>query len=538
MKKLLKKLIALGVASLSLSPLVNLVPVASAQEQVLNISTSAEPPTIDPALATDSTSGSILRNVFEGLTVVSPEGEVQPGAAESWEVSDDGLVYTFKLREGNKWSNGDPVTAQDFEFAWKRVLNPETASQYASIMFPIKGAEAYNSGEGKVEDVGIKAVDESTLEVTLVAPTAYFLELPAFYSFMPVNQKVVEGDENWAMEAGEAYVTNGAFKLETWNHNSDYVLTKNDQYWDKDNVKLDQVNVKIIESEATANAEFQAGSIDYLGSPYSPVSLDNIDQYRADGILQSVPYAAIYWYKLNTTDEVLSNVNIRKALALAIDRQGLIDNVTKGEQIPALGYIPPTIEGFEEDRGYLKDADFEQAKELLAKGLEELGMKDPSELNIEISINTSEAHSTIAQYIQEGWSKNLGINASIRNSEWQVYLDELSNLQYQVGRLGWIADFNDASTFLDMYRTADTGNNDTGWESEEFKNKLDEANQEQDPEKRKGLLLEAEAMIMEDLPVIPLYYYTNNFVVKDGVEGMQPDALGNINLKNVSIKAE
>ncbi|WP_419775133.1 peptide ABC transporter substrate-binding protein [Ignavigranum ruoffiae] len=538
MKKLLKKLIALGVASLSLSPLVNLVPVASAQEQVLNISTSAEPPTIDPALATDSTSGSILRNVFEGLTVVSPEGEVQPGAAESWEVSDDGLVYTFKLREGNKWSNGDPVTAQDFEFAWKRVLNPETASQYASIMFPIKGAEAYNSGEGKVEDVGIKAVDESTLEVTLAAPTAYFLELPAFYSFMPVNQKVVEGDENWAMEAGEAYVINGAFKLETWNHNSDYVLTKNDQYWDKDNVKLDQVNVKIIESEATANAEFQAGSIDYLGSPYSPVSLDNIDQYRADGILQSAPYAAIYWYKLNTTDEVLSNVNIRKALALAIDRQGLIDNVIKGEQIPALGYIPPTIEGFEEDRGYLKDADFEQAKELLAKGLEELGMKDPSELNIEISINTSEAHSTIAQYIQEGWSKNLGINASIRNSEWQVYLDELSNLQYQVGRLGWIADFNDASTFLDMYRTADTGNNDTGWESEEFKNKLDEANQEQDPEKRKGLLLEAEAMIMEDLPVIPLYYYTNNFVVKDGVEGMQPDALGNINLKNVSIKAE
>ena len=298
------------------------------------------------------------------------------------------------------------------------------------------------------------------------------------------------------------------------------------------------MNVKIIESEATANAEFQAGSIDYLGSPYSPVSLDNIDQYRADGILQSAPYAAIYWYKLNTTDEVLSNVNIRKALALAIDRQGLIDNVIKGEQIPALGYIPPTIEGFEEDRGYLKDADFEQAKELLAKGLEELGMKDPSELNIEISINTSEAHSTIAQYIQEGWSKNLGINASIRNSEWQVYLDELSNLQYQVGRLGWIADFNDASTFLDMYRTADTGNNDTGWESEEFKNKLDEANQEQDPEKRKGLLLEAEAMIMEDLPVIPLYYYTNNFVVKDGVEGMQPDALGNINLKNVSIKAE
>ena len=537
MRKLLKKIIALGVATIALSPIANLVPMASAQEQVLNISTSAEPPTIDPSLASDSTSGSIIRNVFEGLVTTSQEGEILPGVAESWEVSEDGLVYTFKLRGDALWSNGDPVTANDFVFAWTRVLNPETASEYASIMYPIKGAEAYNTGEGSVEEVGIKAVDETTLEVTLEAPTAYFLELPAFYTFMPVHQASVEANEDWAMDAGESYVTNGAFVLSAWNHNADYQLTKNDQYWDKDNVKLDQVNVKIIESEATANAEFQAGGIDYLGSPYSPVSLDNIEQYRADGLLQTAPYSAIYWYKLNTTDEVMANVNIRKALALAIDRQGLIDNVTKGEQIPALGYVPPTIEGFNEDRGYFADADFEAAKELLAKGLEELGMQDPAELNVEISINTSEAHSTIAQFIQEGWAKNLGINATIRNSEWQVYLDELTSLQYQVGRLGWIADFNDASTFLDMYRTADNGNNDTGWENADFKAKLDEANKEQDEAKRTQLLVDAEGIIMEELPVIPLYYYTNNFVAKDTVEGMVPDALGNIDLKNVSIKA-
>lgn len=536
MRKLLKKFIALGVATLSLSPIVSVMPVASAQDQILNISTSAEPPTIDPGLASDSTSGAIIRNVYEGLVTMSPEGEILPGVAESWEVSEDGLVYTFKLREGALWSNGDPVKASDFVFAWTRVLNPETASEYASIMYPIKGAEAYNTGEGKAEEVGVKAIDDQTLEVTLEAPTAYFLELPAFYTFMPVHQASVEANEDWAMEAGESYVTNGAFVLSQWNHNADYQLVKNDQYWDKDNVKLEEVNVKIIESEATANAEFQAGGIDYLGSPYSPVSLDNIDQYRADGLLQTAPYSAIYWYKVNTTDEVMQNANIRKALALAIDRQGLIDNVTKGEQIPALGYVPPTIEGFKDDRGYMKDGDFEQAKEYLAKGLEELGMKDAAELQVEIAINTSEAHSTIAQYIQEGWAKNLGINATIRNSEWQVYLDELTNLQYQVGRLGWIADYNDASTFLDMYRTADNGNNDTGWENPDFKAKLDEANKEQDAEKRTQLLLEAEAIMMEEMPVLPIYFYTNNFVAKDGLEGMVPDALGNIDLKNVSVK--
>lgn len=535
MRKLLKKLVAIGATILALSPLGQVAPAVSAQDNVLNLSIGAEPPTIDPGLATDSTSGAIIRNVYEGLVSISPKGEVQPGAAESWDVSEDGLTYTFHLRADGKWSNGDPVKAQDFEFAWKRVLNPETASEYASIMYPIKGAEAYNLGKGSVDEVGVKAVDDTTLEVTLAQPTAYFLELPAFYTFMPVHQASVEANPDWAMDAGESYITNGAFTLQTWNHNADYTLVKNDQYWDKDNVKLDQVNVKIIESEATANAEFQAGTIDYIGSPYQTVSLDAIDQYRSQGILQTAPYSAIYWYKINTTDPVLKNANIRKALALAIDRQALIDNVIKGQQLPALGLVPPTIEGFKEDRGYMKDKDFEQAKELLAKGLKELGMKDPSELNVEIAINTSEAHSTIAQFIQEGWASNLGINATIRNSEWKVYLEELNNLNYQIGRMGWIADYNDASTFLDMYRTKDTGNNQTGWENPDFKAKLDEANKEQDPAKRTQLLVDAEAIIMDEMPVIPLYFYTNNYVVKDGVKGMVPDALGNIQLKNVSV---
>lgn len=539
MKKFLKKVVVLGAALLAFSPVTSLstAMVSAQEEQVLNLAIGSEPPTIDPALATDSTSGAIIKNVFEGLTAMNNDGEILPAAAESWEVSEDGLTYTFKLREGNTWSNGDPVTASDFEYAWKRVLNPETASQYASILYVLEGAEAYNSGEGEADAVGVTAVDEATLEVKLANPTSYFLELTAFYTYMPVHQATVEADADWALDASDAYVTNGPFSLTEWAHSSHYVLVKSDSYWDAESVSLDTVNVQIIEAESTANAEFQAGGIDYLGAPYSTVSLDAIDLYRANDELNVAPYAAIYWYKLNTTDEVMSNVNIRKALALAVDRQALVDNVTKGGQLPALGLVPPTSAGFEEDRGYMADADFELAKEYLATGLEELGLADPSELTINISINTSEAHSTIAQFIQEGWAQNLGINAEIDNTEWQVYLDRLNVLDFQVARMGWIADFNDASSFLDMYRTADSGNNDTGWENEEFKALIDQAAAEQDVDARTDLLVQAEAIMMDEMPVIPLYYYTNLFVIHDHVENMAPDALGNINLKDVSISS-
>ncbi|MGO4938120.1 peptide ABC transporter substrate-binding protein [Fundicoccus sp. Sow4_H7] len=539
MKKFLKQTIALSAALLSFSTVGSVLTTVSAQdEQVLNLAIGSEPPTIDPALATDSTSGAIIKNVFEGLTHIDAEATIQPGVAESWEVSEDGLVYTFTLREGATWSNGDPVTANDFEFAWKRVLNPETASQYASIMFVIEGAEAYNSGEGDADSVGVKAVDERTLEVTLANPTAYFMDLTSFYTFMPVHQATVEADADWASGAGDNYVTNGAFLLSEWNHNSDYVLVDNEAYWDNENVALDVVNVQIIEQESTANAEYQAGNLDYLGAPYSTVSLDAIDLYRANGELNTAPYAAIYWYKVNVTDEVMQNANIRHALALAIDRQNLVDNITKGGQLPAMSLVPPTVEGFEEDPGFFGDADFEGAKEFLAAGLEELGLSDPSELTINISINTSEAHATIAQFIQEGWAQNLGINATIDNTEWQVYLDKVSALDYQVARLGWIADYNDASSFLDMYRTADDGNNDTGWGNDEYQALIDGARAETDADARIGILKEAEALIMGEMPVIPIYFYANNYVLNPNVQNMSPDALGNIDLKNVSLSAE
>ncbi|MFP7200411.1 peptide ABC transporter substrate-binding protein [Lysinibacillus halotolerans] len=507
---------------------------SESEEKELNLVIASEPPSLHPQLATDSTSNAILQNVFEGLTTIK-DGEVVEAAAEKIDVSDDQLTYTFTLRDA-KWSNGDPVTAEDFEYAWKFALNPENASEYASILYPIKGAQAYNLGQGSVEDLGIKVVDEKTLEVTLENPTPYFLELTAFKTYYPIHKATAEANETWYAEAGDSYVTNGPFKLTDWQHSGSITLEKNESYWDAKNVALSKVNISMVENEATASTMFDAGEIDFLGSPFQTVGLDVIDRYKEEGILNISNYASIYEYKFNTTEGPTANANIRKALTLAIDRQGLIDNVTKGEQTPALGMVPTAIKGFEEDRGYFKDNDIEEAKKALDAGLKELGLSDPSELKLSLSFNTSEAHAAIAQFIQEGWRSNLGIDVTLDNSEWQVYLDKVSNLDYNIARMGWIADYNDAYTFLEMYNSAENGNNDTGWENAEYTKLLEQSNTETDPAKRLELLKQAESIIMADYPVAPIYYYTNLSVKKDYVKNMQLDALGNMYLKYVDIE--
>ena len=511
----------------------------------LNLIIPSEPPSLHPQLATDTTSGAILMNVFEGLTRLNDDSKPEAAIAESWEISDDQLTYTFKLREA-QWSNGDPVVAGDFVYAWKWALNPNNLSEYSSLLYAIKGGEAYNNYDTEKgteeeftklgEALGVKAEDDKTLVVTLENPTPYFLELVAFKTYLPINQKVVEGNDKWYTEADENYVTNGPFKLDTWKHNDSIVLTKNADYWDAANVALETVNIGMVENEGTAATMFKAGEIDYLGSPFQTVALDSIDGFKADGSLQIVDYAGIYNYKLNTTDKFTGNANIRKALTLAIDRQGLIENITKGEQKAALGMVPSAIAGFEEDRGYFKDNDMEGAKAALEAGMKELGITDPKEISITISYNTSEAHAAIAQYIQEGWSKNLGITVGLDNAEWQVYLEKLNVLDYQAGRLGWIADYNDAYTFLEMYNSADNGNNDTGWENAEYTELMKQSVVESDPAKRLEIMKKAESIAVAEFPVAPIYYYTNTYVKNDKVSNMFPNALGDIQLKSVDIE--
>lgn len=531
----LKKIVKLVFTSLLVALLLPMNAINAQEEKVLNVAVGSEPPSINPALGVDTVSGAVIRNVFERLTRKDSEGVSQPAAAESWDVSEDGLTYTFHLREGALWSDGSPVTAHDFEYAWKTVLNPETLAQSAALFYIIEGAEAYNLGEGSAEEVAVKALDDYTFEVGLTKPVPYFLDLISGQSFSPVPQAIAEGNSEWASDVGESYVSNGPFVLTEWVHNGNLVLEANPNYWDQENVHLDGVNIQVIESQSTANNAFQAGDIDYIGTPFTYVSLDSIDLYQAEGVLNIQNLGSVYYYTVNTNDEVMSNVNIRKALALAIDRQSLIDNILKGGETPAMGLVPISTHGFEDKEDYFADNDVEGAKAYLAQGLEELGMSDPNELTINLSYNTSEAHAAVAQFIQNNWTQNLGINVTLDNAEWQVHLDNLANQNYQVARLGWYSEYNDGSSLLNMYRTTTTGNNYTGWESEEYRALLDQADNELDEAARIDLLKEAEALFIDAMPIIPIYYYSNPYVVQENIVNMVPDPLGNIDLKSVDI---
>ncbi|MER1957721.1 MAG: peptide ABC transporter substrate-binding protein [Solibacillus sp.] len=502
-------------------------------EKELNLLITSEPPSLHPQLASDTTSGAILENAFEGLTTMK-NGEPVLGAAEDYIVSDDLLTYTFKLRDA-QWSNGEKVTAEDFAYAWLWALNPENASEYSTILYPIKGAEAYNNAKATAEDVAINVIDEKTLEVTLEAPTPYFLELTAFKTFFPIHKATAEANPKWYTEA-DTYVGNGAYTLSSWNHSGDIVLEKSETYWDAANVAIDTVNVAMVESETTQMTMYDAGEVDFLGAPYGTISLDAIDRLKSEDALNVTDLAGIYWYKFNTKDPVMQNENIRKALTLAIDREALVSNIVKGEQPPALGMVPDSVAGFGDDEGYFKDADFAEAKKYLEAGLKELGLASAKDLEVKVSYNTSEAHSSIAQFIQQGWTSELGITVKLDNAEWQVYLDKLSNGDFQIGRLGWGADYNDAYSFLEMYNSATNGNNQTGWSNDEYTNLLKASTTETDAAKRTEMLQQAEEIIMEEMPVAPVYYQTNLFISHDNVENMAPDALGNINLKFVDVK--
>ena len=529
LKKLLKGILSCLLIG-SLLPTGN---VFAQEENVLNLAVGSEPPSINPALGVDTVSGAIIRNVFERLTRLDVEAKPHPAAAESWEMSEDGLTYQFHLREDALWSDGSPVTAHDFEFAWETVLNPDTLAQSAALFYVIEGAESYNTGEGSVEDVAITVVDDYTLEVSLTKPVPYFLDLISGQSFSPVPKVIAETNPDWASDVSETYVTNGPFLLTEWVHSGHLLLEANPYYWDSENVHLDTVNIQVVDSQSTANIMFQAGELDYIGTPFTYVSLDAIDQYQADGLLNIQDLGSVYYYTVNINDDIMSNVNIRKALALAIDRQALIDNVLKGGETPAMGLVPISTAGFEDKTDYFSDKDVDGAKTYLTQGLEELGLSEANELTISLSYNTSEAHAAVAQFIQNNWIQNLGINVTLENTEWQVHLDNLAAQNYQVARLGWYSEYNDGSSLLSMYRTTSAGNNYTGWESEAYRALLDQADNELDQAKRIDLLKEAEALFINDMPIIPIYYYSNPYVVQENVVDMAPDTLGNVDLKSV-----
>ncbi|WP_018886767.1 peptide ABC transporter substrate-binding protein [Paenibacillus massiliensis] len=510
-------------------------PVAAA-DQVLRINLSAEPPTFDPAQAQDSQTNTVLKTMYEGLVRIGADGKEQPGTAESWEISPDGLTYTFKLRQDAKWSNGDPVTANDFVFAWQRVLDPSTAPAppYAYQLYYLKNAESYNLKQGVTDfaDVGVKAIDEHTLEVTLENPTPYFLGLTAFYTYYPVH-KSVEGNEQWAVNK-DSMIVNGPFTLTEWTKGQKIEVTKNENYWNKDDIKLSKISMSLVNSGATELASYRSGQLDYTGHPNGEIPTDQIP-----GVKQELPnefkitgIASTYYYMFNVTEKPFDNVKIRKAFAMAIERQPIVDNVTQGGQLPAFGFVPPGIKGASDefrkehaDSGYFTE-NVEEAKKLLEEGMKEEGYTTLPEITL--LYNSSEAHQKIALAVADMWKRNLGVDVKTQNQEWGVFLENRKQLNYQVARAGWSADYNDPINFLDMWTTGN-GNNDSGYANPEYDALIKATRSETDQAKRMEEFAKAEKLlIQDDVVVAPIYYYTNVSLTKPNVQGIALDFSGAI----------
>ncbi|WP_432663157.1 peptide ABC transporter substrate-binding protein [Wukongibacter baidiensis] len=498
-------------------------------EQVITYNLLADPDSIDPHKATSVGASIIMQNIFEGLVRTNEKMEQDPGVAESWDTNEDKTVWTFHLRKDAKWSDGKPVTAEDFVYGWKRAVDPATACEYAYMLDPVMNATKIYSGELGVDELGIKAIDANTLEVTLEQPTAYILELFAFPTYFPVRKDVVEKNpEAWEFDS-ETAITNGPFKLAEYVQNDVLKLVPNTNYWEGDRVKLDEVRFVFITEQSTGLAAFEAGDID--GTDDVPTQeIPRLQAENEDFII--APYLGTYFYCFNVTKEPFDDVRVRKALTKAIDRNAIVTTVTLGGQVPATGFVPPGImvggEDFRKAGGdYGIDpmtAQIEEAKKLLEEAGYPNGEGFPK---VTLKYNTSENHKRIAEAVQEMWKKNLNIDIDLENMEWRVFIPARQNGDFTIARHGWIGDYNHPMTFLDMF-LSESGNNDPQWKNEEFDELIYAAKREGDPKKAAELMHKAEDLMMEDMIVSPVYYYTNPMMMKGYVKDWYRTPLGHL----------
>lgn len=481
----------------------------TAEANAITVNIATEPPDMFSVTMTDTVSFTVLRHIIDNLMMLDENDKAIPGVAKDYKVSDDGTVYTFNLRKDMKWTNGEPVTANDFVFAWKSLLTPEFASDYAYFGYVFKNGEAYNNGEVGAEELGFKALDDYTLEVTLENPTSYFLSMLAFGVFAPVNEKAYN-------EYGEAYGTdadkmayNGPFKMTTWNHEDKIILEKNPDYPDAKNINLDKITMVMINDSNTTLNSFKAGDVDIIGVTGDQAKMLRDENYPVNGYDDG----SVFYLEYNTTDPYLQNKTLRKALTYAIDKQAFVDAIIKNVSKPATSFTAPVINGlnkkFYEEVGELVPAfNKDEAKKLYDKALEELDVD-----KIELSMICDDGDTAIkyASFIQEQLRANLGLEIKVESMPFKSRLERMSNKDFSMVFAGWGPDYNDPMTFLDMFETGN-GNNHTSYSSAEYDELLDKVRVELDAKKRFGYLVDLEKLLMEDLPIGPVYWRTREYV--------------------------
>lgn len=503
----------------------------NAKDDAININVGPEPKTIDPTL-NSAVDGSIyIQHAFEGLATRDKNNKIIGGVAESWDISEDGLTYTFHLRENAKWSDGQKITADDFVYSWRRAVDPITAAEYAYQFEPVLNAMDINAGKKPVDSLGVRAIDENTLEVKLAAPTAYFIELAAFPTFFPLREDIIEkyGDD-WTLSP-DTYIGNGPFVLTERRTDDRLVMEKNTNYWNADSIIPQRLVFVLMQNQTAAMAGIKEGSIHFANDPPS----SDIDNLKKEGLIHISPYIGTYYYCLNWTNRTLRDARVRKALALAIDRNYIIKEVTKAGQIPAAAWVPNGINDMADAEGdfrkvggdyySVKEEDFQKNIEEAKKLLADAGYSNGNGLPVIEFKSNSGAHIQIFEAVQQMWKEYLNIDSTVSQEEWATFQDTRQNKEFVVARHGWIGDYNDPMTFLGVFLSYSPQNNG-GYSNKAYDDNLKIAMSTIDQKVRMEAMHKAEDVLMGDMGLIPIYFYTNPIMVSKKLKGVVYDPLG------------
>ncbi len=496
------------------------------QENVVRINLKNEPSTLDPRKARDLHSQTLAKMFFDGLTRINKDEKPELAIAEKVEITGEGKIYTFTLRSAS-WSNGDPVTAQDFVYAWTKTLEPHFPTDQAFQLYVIRNAKAAKEGKVSPDQIGIKALDEKTLQVELQYPIPYFLELTALPVYFPIPSKIDQKNPSWSNN-NKTLVSNGPFTLKEWRHNDMLRVVKNATYWDAAQVKLSQINLMML-AEDTELHMFEKGELDWAGSPLSILPVGALAPLKAKGELQIKPFLATYFFRINVESEPFEHPLMRRAFAAAIKRSEIVKHVTQGEQVSATGLLPPSLSM--QKRPFFADGDVEQACYDFDQALEVMGLTKEQLPVISLMYVAGERSHLIAQAVQEQWRQAFNINVQLNAVERKVFFDRISKKNFQLASGDWTADFNDGMNFLEVFKFKAGGSNNTAWESPRYQELLDRALETNEGGKRQKIFQECETILMKEMPIIPLFHYTMLYVANPKVKGVVLSNLGSIDFK-------
>ncbi len=513
-------------------------PATASGAQELTFVLSNEPDGIDPSITNNSFAATFISNCFEGLVTNDESGSVVPGSAETWDISEDGTVYTFHLRAGLKWSDGTDLTAEDFVYAIQRVLTPETTAQYVSMITTyVAGAQEFYDGTGTADSLGVKAVDAKTLEITLIQPTSFFIDVLSMWVYDPVQKATIEANGDKWTTTPETYVCNGPYKITEMNMGESVVLERNENYWDNANTTMDKITLRYILDTSTALTAYESGEVDGIRN----VPASDVTRLKAeDAGVQTVPSFGTVYYLINCEKEPYNNPLVRKALNLAIDRQSIIDNVVQIDAQPAYNFISPgyVVNGVDltdgrSDRELSATANVEAAQAALAEAGYPNGEGFPT---LQLSYYSDDTVKKVVEALAEMLKTNLGIKVEITSNDWAIYYEDVQKGNYEVAAMGWSADYMHPMSFLPLLVTKDVSNN-SFYSNSEYDALVKQVMSETDATKALDLMRQAEDLVMNDYPYINLYYKANNFLMKNNVTGFYMTASGNLYFKH-AVKGE